>query len=223
MTVAERALELISDGAVVGLGTGRAAVAFVRALGERVRAGLRIRGVPTSTRTRELALALGIPLAGFDEVREIDVTIDGADEIDPQLRLIKGAGGALLREKIVASASRRLVIVADASKQVAVLGRHALPIEVIGFAEALVARRVAELGARVTLRQADAGTAYVTDEGHHILDCSFGHIADPAALAAKLDVMPGVVEHGLFVELASLAVVAAGEVVTIRSRDGNET
>src|SRR5208283_2192087 len=138
---------------------------FIKLLAEKVRGGLRIRGIPTSVWSRELALSLGIPLTTLDECQEIDVTVDGADEVDPQLRLIKGGGGALLREKIVASATRQLVIVADASKQVPVLGKFPLPVEVIRFAQTLVAKRIAALGAQVSVRKDAAGKLYVTDEG----------------------------------------------------------
>jgi ribose 5-phosphate isomerase A len=203
---AAASMSYVEDGKVVGLGTGSTATLAIGMLAERVRAGLRIRAVPTSRRTEELARSLGIPLVTFEDVGAIDVTIDGTDEFDPQLDLIKGAGGALLREKIVASASRQLVIVADSSKRVDRLGARALPIEVIPFAEALVARRIAELGATVASRR-----DYVTDEGHHILDCSFGAIADAAALARTLDAIPGVVEHGLFIGIASVVVVATGD------------
>jgi ribose 5-phosphate isomerase A len=211
---AAASLKYLEDGQVVGLGTGSTAALVIRGIAERVRAGLRIRGIPTSQRTRDLAVELGIPLTSFDDVQAIDITIDGADEIDPQLNLIKGAGGALLREKIVASASRRLVIVADSSKQVATLGRGPVPVEVIGFAQALVATRIAELGATATLRRDSRGEVYVTDEGHHILDCRFGRITDPAALARTLTELPGVVEHGLFIGMANVALVATGLTVS---------
>jgi ribose 5-phosphate isomerase A len=189
----------------------------VRFLAERVRSGLKIRGIPTSSNTRERAASLGIPLITFDDAQQIDVTIDGADEFDPQLQLIKGGGGALLREKIVASASRQLVIVADASKQVQVLGKFPLPVEVVPFAQALVAKRIAALGATPKLRQEASGNPFVTDEGHRILDCSFGQIPDPLALVRELDAMPGVVDHGLFINLASVVLLARGsEVKEIR-------
>jgi ribose 5-phosphate isomerase A len=182
-----------------------------------VRTGLRVRGVPTSSRTQQLASELGIPLVTFDDVQQIDLTIDGADEFDPQLVLVKGGGGALLREKIVASASRKLVIITDSSKRVATLGRFPLPVEVIGFARALVANRIAELGATPVLRRDARGEIYVTDEGHNILDCSFGEIADPRRLARTLDDMPGIVEHGLFVDMASVVLVANGaDVIELR-------
>jgi len=213
----EAALRYVADGQVVGLGTGSTAVFAIRGLGDRVRAGLKIRGIPTSVRSRDLATELGIPLTTFDEVQQIDVTIDGADEFDPHLNLIKGGGGALLREKIVASASKKLIIVTDASKQVQVLGRFPLPVEVIKFAQALVAREIAALGAKVELRKDATGQAYLTDEGNHILDCSFGQIPDPPALARQLSDMPGIVEHGLFIGMASVVMMAKGtELVEIK-------
>ena len=216
---ARASLKFVHDGNVVGLGTGSTAAYAVRFLAERVRSGLKIRGIPTSSATRELAASLGIPLITFDDVQQIDVTIDGADEFDPQLQLIKGGGGALLREKIVASASRQLVIVADASKQVKVLGKFPLPVEVVPFAQALVAKRIAALRAKPKLRQDASGNPFVTDEGHHILDCSFGAIPDPRGLARTLDAMPGVVDHGLFINLASVVLLAHGsEVKEIRRK-----
>jgi ribose 5-phosphate isomerase A len=212
--VAARAsLRFVQDGNIVGLGTGSTAAHAVRLLGERVHAGLKIRGIPTSTGTRTLALAAGIPLATLDEFQQLDVTIDGTDEFDPQLNLIKGGGGALLREKIIASASEQLVIIADSSKQVATLGEFPLPVEVIAFAEALVARKISALGAKVQRRNSADGKAYITDEGHHILDCHFGTIADPPALARTLEAMPGIVEHGLFIGMASVVLIAKGDEV----------
>jgi ribose 5-phosphate isomerase A len=211
---ARASLRFVHDGNVVGLGTGSTAAYAVRFLGDQVRAGLKIRGIPTSVHTRDLAASLGIPLTTLDECQQIDVDIDGADEFDPQLNLIKGGGGALLREKIIASASRQVVIIADSSKQAAVLGTFPLPVEVVGFAQPLVAKRITALGATVKLRQDAKGNPFVTDEGHHILDCSFGKIPDPPALARILSDMPGVVEHGLFINLASVVLVAKGENVT---------
>ena len=211
---ARASLRFVHDGNVVGLGTGSTAAYAVRFLGDQVRGGLKIRGIPTSVHTRDLAASLGIPLTTLDECQQIDVDIDGADEFDPQLNLIKGGGGALLREKIIASASRQVVIIADSSKQVAVLGTFPLPVEVVGFAQPLVAKRITALGATVKLRQDAKGNPFVTDEGHHILDCSFGKIPDPPALARILSDMPGVVEHGLFINLASVVLVAKGENVT---------
>ncbi len=210
---ARASLRFVKDGDIVGLGTGSTAVYLVRFLGERVQAGLKIRGIPTSVRTAELATSLGIPLTTLDEVQEIDVAIDGADEIGPGLQLIKGGGGALLREKIVASASRNFVVIADSSKQVATLGKFPVPVEVIKFAEALVAKKIAALGAAVAVRKDSSGKVFVTDEGNHILDCRFGKIADPPALARQLETTPGVVEHGLFIGMTSVALIAKGDQV----------
>ena len=210
---AAASLAYVADGDVVGLGTGTTAAYVIEALAERVKAGLAIRAVPTSDRTRALAIGRGIPVVTLADVTAVDVTIDGADEIDPRLALIKGAGGALVREKIVAAASRRVVIVADGSKRVPVLGRGTVPVAVIAFAESVVARGIAALGATAVVRRDDAGAAYITDDGHHVLDCSFGPIADSCALAATLDAIPGVVEHGIFVGLASVALVATDGVV----------
>jgi ribose 5-phosphate isomerase A len=216
--VAARAsLRFVQSGQVVGLGTGSTASYFIRLLGEEVRKGLRIKGIPTSVQSKELAEKLGIPLTTLDECQEIAVTVDGADEFDPQLRLIKGGGGAALREKIVASATRQLVIVTDASKQVQKLGKFPLPVEVICFAQELVKKRIASLGARVQLRTLPDGRPYVTDENNHILDCHFGQIDDPEVLARHLSDMPGVVEHGLFIGMASVVLMARGtEVCELR-------
>ena len=216
---ARASLQFVKHGQVVGLGTGSTAAYFIKLLGEQVRNGLRVRGIPTSTRSRDLALSLGIPLTTLDECQEIAVTVDGADEVDPQLRLIKGGGGALLREKIVASATQQLVIVADASKQVPVLGKFPLPVEVIVFAQALVERRIRALGAEVRLRIDADGNPYVTDERNHILDCSFGQIPDADGLAQELSAMPGIVEHGLFVGMASVVLFARGtEIVELHRK-----
>ncbi|MGD0567991.1 MAG: ribose-5-phosphate isomerase RpiA [Candidatus Sulfotelmatobacter sp.] len=214
---ARASLRFIKDGQVVGLGTGSTAAYFIQALGEKVKAGLRIRGISSSVRSRDQAASLGIPITTLDECPEIDVTVDGADEVDPQLRLIKGGGGALLREKIVASATKQFVIIADATKRVAVLGKFPLPVEVIKFAQAVVVRKIEALGAQVTLRRAADGTPFVTDEHNHILDCHFGQIPDADGLARKLSDMPGVVEHGLFIGMANVVLVANGsEVLELR-------
>jgi len=214
---ARSSLRFVKDGQVVGLGTGSTAAYFINLLGEKVKSGLHIRGIPTSDRSRELALSLGIPLTTLHECQEIDVTVDGADEVDPQLRLIKGGGGALLREKIVASATKQMVVVADASKQVERLGKFPLPVEVIKFAESLVARRITDLGAKVELRMDASGKPYLTDEDNHILDCRFGEIRDADELARVLSEMPGVVEHGLFIGMAKVALFARGsEIVELR-------
>jgi ribose 5-phosphate isomerase A len=213
------AAELVVAGNIIGLGTGSTAYFAVVALGERVKAGLKIIGIPTSVATAELARAVGIPLSTLDEHPEIDITIDGADEVDPQLRLIKGGGGALLREKIIASASKKMVVVADSRKLVPALGRFPLPVEIIPFARTVLEKKITALGAAVKQRTRADGSAFVTDEGHHILDCNFLKIADPPALARALSDMPGVVEHGLFIGIAKLALVGKGSsVIEIRPK-----
>jgi ribose 5-phosphate isomerase A len=214
---AERAAELVTDGMRLGLGTGSTAAYFVAAIGARVRGGLRVAGVPTSEATREQAQREGIPLTTLDETPELDLTVDGADEVDDDLRLIKGGGGALLREKIVASASRRMVIVADGSKHVPKLGRFPLPIEVVPFGLTAVERAIARLldslgtNGDLALRRASDGAPYVTDGGHFILDAHLGRIDKPNVLASTLNNIPGVVEHGLFIGLATGAILATGE------------
>jgi len=219
---ARASLRFVRDGDIVGLGTGSTAAFAVRFLGERVQAGLKIRGIPTSIHTQELAASLAIPLTTLDEVQDIDVTIDGADEVDPQLSLIKGGGGALLREKIVASATRKFVVIADSSKQVAMLGKFPVPVEVIKFAEALVAKKIAALGAAVKVRMDSSGRKFITDEGNHILDCNFGRIPDPPALAREMERMPGVVEQGLLIGMAALALIAKGDQLIEVLRDDRE-
>ena len=214
---ARAAAQLVESGNVVGLGSGSTATFAIHYLAERVKSGLKIVGIPTSEATETLAKQLGIPLTTLEEHTVIDIDIDGADEIDPQLNLIKGGGGAMLREKVIASASKRFVVVAESVKLVPHLGKFPLPVEVISFAETLVKRRIEALGAQVTLRKQSDGNLYVTDEGHHILDCNFGEIADPASLNAKLHTIPGVVEHGLFIGLAEMALVGKdGGVVQVK-------
>jgi ribose 5-phosphate isomerase A len=216
---AARAVDHVKDGMRVGLGTGSTAAHAVRMLGERVRGGLRIVGVPTSDRTRDQARSEGIPLSDFTESVSIDVTIDGADEADRSLRMIKGGGGALLREKIVASATRKNVIIADSTKLVATLGTFPLPVEVVKFASPVVAARLRALGAEPTLRKGKDGAPFRTDEDNHILDAAFGEIRDPDRLARELDATPGVVCHGLFLGLAHVLIVARGDnVETIERR-----
>jgi len=205
------AAKLVRDGDIVGLGTGSTAYFTVVALGERVKAGLKIIGIPTSLQTADLARAVGIPLTTLDEHPEIDITIDGADEVDPNLNLIKGGGGALLREKVVASVTRKMVVVADSGKIVSALGKFPLPVEVISFARTVVEKKVVALGGVPKLRTRPDGSPFLTDNGNEILDCSFGTIADPAALARELNGLPGVVEHGLFIGLAKLALVGRGD------------
>jgi len=207
------AAKLVRDGDIVGLGTGSTAYFTVVALGERVKAGLKIIGIPTSVHTADLARAVGIPLTTLDEHPEIDITIDGADEVDPKLNLIKGGGGALTREKVIATASKKMVVVADSGKIVRVLGKFPLPVEVIAFARTVVERKIVSLGGSPKLRLKLDGSPYLTDNGNEILDCSFGKIADPPALARELSGTPGVVEHGLFIGLAKLAIVGRGSSV----------
>ena len=208
---AERALELVEPGMTLGLGTGSTADVFLELLAARVAAGLTVRAVPTSNRTQARAQALGLPLVGFDAIDTLDLCVDGADEVDPSLHLVKGGGGALLHEKMVAAAARRFVVIVDASKLVPVLGGFPLPVEVVRFGWQVVARRIAALGGTTTLRRGAAGDAFVTDEGHHILDCRFGSLAAPEPLASALDGVVGVVEHGLFLGMAERVIVGGDE------------
>ena len=197
--LAAEAMRHVASGQVVGLGTGHAATAFVRALAQRVAAGLDVRGVPTSEATAALARGLGIKLLTPDDIETIDVAVDGADEVDPRGDLIKGYGGALLREKVVATLARRFLVLVGADKLVPVLGsRGRLPVEVVPFAAGPCRRRLEALGHPATLRTAD-GAPVVTDNGNRLLDCRVGPIADPAALEAALRATPGVVGTGLFI------------------------
>ncbi len=191
----------------VGLGTGSTAAHAIRRIGALVREGLVLRGVPTSEQSAALARCEGIPLVSLNEVERVHLAIDGADEVDGRKRCIKGGGGALLREKIVAGAADRLVVIVDSGKRVACLGAFPLPVEVVPFACRQVRRRIEALGASAEVR---AGGAFVTDEGNRILDCRFGPISDPPALAAELSAMPGVVEHGLFIGMADDVIVGRG-------------
>jgi ribose 5-phosphate isomerase A len=218
---AARAVELVSSGMKLGLGTGSTAAHFVDLLAERARAGLNVICVPTSEATRERAERQGLVVSTLDEVPRLDLTVDGADEVDHELRLIKGGGGALLREKIVARASARMVVIADRSKLVVRLGAFPLPIEVVPFG--LAATRIAieaeasrlGLDGRIELRKEAAGKTFVTDGGHFILDAAFGAIPDPVALSSRLGDTPGVVEHGLFIGLARGAIIAGGDDLAI--------
>ena len=218
---AARALEQVRDGMRLGLGTGSTAKHFVELLGERVRAGLSVIGVPTSEATRADAVRCGIPLTTLDDIDRLDLTVDGADEIDPSLNLIKGGGGALLREKIVAAASDRMIVIADNSKWVEVLGRFPLPVEVIPFGLAATQRAMgsafAQAGAsgHIAVRRGGDGHVFVTDGGHWIVDAFLGQISDPPRLAALLNAIPGVVEHGLFIGLASSAVLASPQGIRV--------
>lgn len=217
---AARALQDVADGMTLGLGTGSTAAHFVRALGSRVREGLKVRCAATSEETAALALSLGIPIFELDALGTLDLTVDGADEIDPDLSLIKGGGGALLREKIVAAASRAVIIIADDKKAVETLGAFPLPVEIVPFAHRTTMQRIAEAAAMagcaqnlVTLRGGDAHP-FVTDGGHYIADCDCGRIPDPETLAAMLASIPGIVDHGLFIGLASKAYIAGEGGVT---------
>lgn len=216
LKAAERALDYVRPGMKLGLGTGSTAAKFVDLVGARVKDGLDVLCVPTSVATRDQAAALGIPLATLDEEPRLDLTVDGADELDDRLRLIKGGGGALLREKIVAAASDRMVVIADASKLVDVLGAFPLPVEVDRFGVRATHARVEEAAREagcegpITLREVD-GQSFVSDGGNHIFDCSFGQIPDPVKLGLALSVLPGVVEHGLFLGICSTAIIAGAE------------
>jgi ribose 5-phosphate isomerase A len=214
---ARAALEHVRDGNVVGLGTGSTARHLILGLGERVRAGLRITGVPTSRATAELARQSGVPLVDTEDEWKIDVAIDGADQVDPQLNLIKGGGGALLKEKIVAAAARRFIVVVDHTKRVAVLGHPMpLPIEVIPFGWGSTVRRLEALGGRAVLRQ-EEGHPYRTEAGHYIVDLHLDRIDDPAGLEQCLHGIPGVVETGLFVHRTDLLIVGTPNGVEVKA------
>ena len=221
---AAAALAYVGPGMKLGLGTGSTASWFVDLLGAEVAKGLKVVGVPTSEATHKQAAALGIPLTTLEETPELDLVVDGADEIDGELRLIKGGGGALLREKIVAASARSMLVIADASKKVARLGAFPLPVEVVPFGFASTHRRLERaasamgLTGTVTPRRR-GGALFLTDGGHYILDCAFGALPDPERLAAKLGELPGVVEHGLFLGLAAVALIAGpAGVETLRRR-----
>lgn len=211
---AARAVEYVKPGMRLGLGTGSTAKHFTELVGERVRDGLDIIAVPTSEATRADAERFGIKLTTLDETPQLDLTVDGADEIGPDLTLIKGGGGALLREKIVASASARMIVIADESKWVATLGRFPLPVEVVPFGFGATHRaiesgvRAAGAAAPMTLRRGKDGLAFVTDGGHWIVDLALDRINDPVSLARALNAIPGVVEHGLFIGMAQMAILA---------------
>ena len=222
--VAARALEQVRDGMKLGLGTGSTAKHFVELLGMRVRDGLNVVGVPTSEATRADAMRCGVPLTTLDEVDRLDLTVDGADEIDPALNLIKGGGGALLREKIVASASDRMIVIADETKWVDMLGRFPLPVEVIPFGFAATRRAIdkafaqAGVSGQMMVRKGKDGHVFVTDGGHWIVDAHLGRIPDAPRLAGLLTSIPGVVEHGLFIGLASTAMLAGAQGIRVVER-----
>jgi len=213
--VAKRAAELVENGMTVGLGTGTTATLFIRELGRRVQQGLKIRCVASSDASRALGLQLGMDVTTLDELPELDVYIDGADEVGPGLALIKGGGGALLREKIVASAAKEFIVVVDSTKMVERLGKFPLPVEVVKMALPVVEPRLAALGLNPKLRKAKNGEGpYLTDEQNYILDCACGRIEEPEETAAEIRSIVGVVEHGLFLGMAMLALVAGEDGVT---------
>jgi ribose 5-phosphate isomerase A len=196
---------------LLGLGSGTTSRMFIEELGARVKQGLRVRGIAASSSSRQLAESLSIPIITFDEAPVLDLAVDGADEVGPGLALIKGGGGALLREKIVASAARKFIVIADSSKLVYQLGRFPLPVEVIQMALPVVARKLDAFGLNPKLRYRPDGAKFITDEGNFIVDCSCGEIIDPAKTAADIRGIPGVVEHGLFLKMASFALIASDQ------------
>ncbi|WP_133580304.1 ribose-5-phosphate isomerase RpiA [Aureibacillus halotolerans] len=208
--VGERAAAYVEEGMTVGLGTGSTAYWMIEKLGEMVQAGLNIKGLPTSKATEEQANRLGIPLVTFSDVKQLDITIDGADEIDPQFQLIKGGGGALLREKIVAKASRRMIVVADESKLVDVLGTFKLPVEVVPYGWEKTAFDIQLMEGTPHLRK-DGDNTYMTDNGNYILDVDFYPIREPRKLSEALNQLPGVVENGLFIDLAETILVGTSD------------
>ena len=210
---AAAAAELITDGMVLGLGTGTTASYLVQILGERVRQGLRIQGVPTSEATRQLAAAEGVPLTTLEEQPVLDLCLDGADEVDPELNLIKGGGGALRREKIVASAARQRIIMVDVSKCVGCLGAFPLAVEIIPFGWEVTRRQLEQFGGVPTLRQRE-GKPFVTDQGHYIIDCALSQIEDVPRLNHQLNQLPGVVENGLFVDMTDRLIIGSPDGIT---------
>lgn len=225
---AEKAIAFVEPGMKLGLGTGSTAKHFVDLLGERVKAGLDVLCVPTSEATRAQAMALRIPLTTLDETPTLDLTVDGADELDDELRLIKGGGGALLREKIVAAASERMIVIADASKHVAVLGAFPLPVEVARFGAKATRNMIEAVAAdaschgEIKQRLAADGRLFTTDGGNYIFDCAFGRIEEPELLDEALKIVPGVVESGLFIGLADLAIVASESGIVLLEAGMNE-
>jgi ribose 5-phosphate isomerase A len=223
---AAAALDYVKDGMIVGLGTGSTSAHFVRQLGERVRQGLRVKGVPTSEATRNLAEQVGVPLLEISQITKLDVDVDGADEVDPGFRLIKGGGGALLREKIVAAASTQMVVIADDSKWVETLGAFPLPVEVTRFGFALTQERIRQVlhdthceGTEVVLRvSGKANEPVITDGGNYIIDAHTKRIAKPEALANGLAQVAGVVEHGLFIGLATTVILGKAKGAEVKGR-----
>jgi len=215
---AAAAAELITDGMILGLGTGTTASYLVQILGERVRQGLRIQGVPTSEATRQLAIAEGVPLTTLEEQPVLDLCLDGADEVDPDLNLIKGGGGALLREKIVASAARQRIMMVDVSKCVDCLGAFPLAVEVIPFGWEVTRRQLEQFGGVPTLRQRE-GKPFVTDQGHYIIDCALSRIEDVPKLNHQLNQLPGVVENGLFVDMTDRLIIGSPDGITEKKKN----
>ena len=215
---AAAAAELITDGMVLGLGTGTTASYLVQILGERVRQGLRIQGIPTSEATRQLAAAEGVPLTTLEEQPVLDLCLDGADEVDPELNLIKGGGGALLREKIVASAARQRIIMVDVSKCVGCLGAFPLAVEIIPFGWEVTRRQLEQFGGVPTLRQRE-GKPFVTDQGHYIIDCALSQIEDVPRLNHQLNQLPGVVENGLFVDMTEQLIIGSPDGITEKHKN----
>lgn len=215
----QRAAREVQDGMVLGLGTGSTVYYLLQELGRMVREGLRITGVPTSVRTADLATQLAIPLTTLDDRPHLDLAVDGADEVDAHLNLVKGAGGALLREKIIAASAARFIVVVDASKVVTQLGeRYPLPVEVVPFGHTPAIRALEGLGARVTLRRGTDGQTWISDNGNYILDCRFGPIPDPVALQQELLTIPAVVDSGLFLNMTEMAIVGQEEGVRLLQR-----
>ena len=217
---AERAIEFVTDDQTVGLGTGSTTRFAIEGLARRVGEGLKIKGVPTSLETERMARELGITVVQLNDVDHIDITIDGADEVDPRFNMIKGGGGALTREKLVAIASAKRVMIVDDSKLVKQLGEtRAVPVEVLPFAWRLTERRLSELGCQPALRQKQ-GATFETDNGNYILDCNFGAIADPETLEPQIRLVPGVVETGLFIKIADVLVIGLSDRVEVKERAG---
>ncbi|ASS73664.1 ribose 5-phosphate isomerase A [Tumebacillus algifaecis] len=214
----EQAAQYVENGMIVGLGTGSTVYYSIVALGRRIREGLQIQCIPTSKQTEHLANELSIPLISLKDVEKLDITIDGADEIDPNLNLIKGGGGALFREKLIASLSDRLVIVADQVKTVERLGAFCVPVEVVPFATDVVARTISTMDGSATLRCDQEDVPFVTDNGNYILDCNFGHIEQPLQLDRELKQHIGVVETGLFVDMVGVALVGSPDGVSVLER-----
>lgn len=212
--VGEAAIEFIKDGMTVGLGSGSTVNWMLHKLGERVRQGLDIKGIPTSLKTERLATELGIPLTDFSKVKKIDLAIDGADEVDPHLNLLKGGGGSLVREKIIDIEAKEFIVIVDASKLVSELGAFSLPVEVIPFGWRQTSDRISNLGGNPKLRMTDS-EVFVSDNGNYILDCDFGGIVNPKKLHEQLKLLVGVVETGLFVEMASKLIIARNNEVEI--------